>query len=222
MQLSKIFLVIFMVLQTSSCSQKMDISHMPISSDIDYRPYAVKAGEHAFRPWPTVLYRHRSIDTITYHVVFDESCLYDMKGDLDQLDWSKGAGFSLNWRRNDKDALMWAWRNPAPNSEYLDLTVYYHLDYERFWGFQGEDVLLKAKPFQSIRIEFIRTGSKKWQVNFLNLEENLRSSAEVELRSNPTFSRRINPWFGGADNAPGPFGGVAPNDMIILMEVEKE
>jgi hypothetical protein len=206
----------------SSCSQRPDMSHLPISSDIDYTPYAVQAGKHAFRPWPIILYRHRDLDTLTYHVLFDESCMYDMKGDLDQLDWSKGAGLSLNWRRNEKDALMWAWRNPHPESEYLDLTVYYHRDYERFWGYEGEDVLLKAKPFQPLRIDFIRQGNKKWKVDFFNLEEKTERSVVVELRTNPVFSRRINPWFGGADNAPGPFGGVAPNDMVILMNSKAE
>lgn len=214
--------LIAILLLTFSCSRKTDISHMPISTDHNYKPYAVKAGEHAFRPWPIILYRHRQLDTITYHVMFDESCLYDMKGDLDQLDWSKGAGFSLNWRRNDKDALMWAWRNPTPESEYLDLTVYYHRNYERFWGYEGEDVLLKAKPFQPIRIDFIRQGDKQWKVDFYNPQEEWNSSALVKLNSNPSTSRRINPWFGGANNAPGPFGGVAPNDMIILMEIERK
>ncbi len=144
-----------------------------------------------------------------------------MKGDLDQLDWSKGGGLSLDWKRNEKDALMWAWRNPVSESEYLDLTVYYHLNYERFWGYEGKDVLLRAKPFQALRIDFIRKGEKQWLVNFQNLDENTSSSVTVNLRKNPTYSRRINPWFGGANNAPGPYGGVAPNDMIILMKLEK-
>ncbi len=195
------------------------MKNIPLPSDINYTPYYVKEGRQAFRPWPLHIYRHRETDSIRYQVMFDESCLYDMKGDLDQLDWSKGAGFALDWRRNDKDALMWAWRNPHPESEYLDLTVYYHRDYDRFWGYQGEDVLLKAKPFHPLRIDFIRRGDRQWQVYFYNQTENTTGSAIVELRKNPLFSRRINPWFGGADNAEGPYGGAAPNDMIILMEV---
>lgn len=194
---------------------------IPVPTDIDYSPYYVEAGDHAFRPWPIHLYNHRGMDSITYQVMFDSSCLYDMKGDLDQLDWSKGAGFSLDWRRNDKDALMWAWRNPHPESEYLDLTVYYHRDYDRFWGHKGEDVLLKAKPFQPLQIDFIRQNDTSWRVDFNNYAERTSASALVQLRKNPMFSRRINPWFGGADNAPGPYGGVAPNDMIILMKIDK-
>ncbi len=198
------------------------MKNIPLPTDIDYTPYSVKEGKQAFRPWPLQFYFYRNIDSIRYEVLFDESCLYDMKGDLDQLDWSKGAGFSLDWRRNDKDALMWAWRNPHPESEYLELTVYYHRDYDRFWGYQGKDVLLKAKPFQPVQIDFIRKASRQWQVDFHNKAENTRGSALVKLRKNPFLSRRINIWFGGADNAEGPYGGAAPNDMLILMNIEKQ
>ncbi|MEL7122784.1 MAG: hypothetical protein AAFO07_25280 [Bacteroidota bacterium] len=187
-----------------------------------FDPYYVEIGKHRFKPTRTNLYRHKDLGRIEYAVVFPESCEYDFEGDLDQWDWNKGAGLSQDWKRNDKDAIMWAWRYNVDSSRF-ELTSYVHRKYKRFIG-RGlsDEIMLIANTGDLVTIEFQRYDDKKWGIIFTNHSQQFTNQIEVNLRKNPRYSRSIAPWFGGANNSDGPFGGVAPHDMILLIKTIHE
>lgn len=187
----------------------------------NYTKQEVSIGRHQFKPAPITLYKHRQLQSLSYDIVFDESCMYDMEGDMDQLDWNKGLGVSLDWKRNDKDAIMWAWR-ANPDSNRMELTLYAHKKYKRIVGYNGNEVLLTAKPYEKVSIEINRMDREEWEMTFVNHDQGTINQAIVKMRKNPCYSRRINAWFGGANNAPGPYGGLAPDYMFFYVNYDSK
>lgn len=198
----------------------LDFDPHELDNTRQYRGYLVKEGYHSYIPGVGITFhRNRQLSKLEYSVVFDESSEYDWQGDLDQLDWNKGGGITFDWKRNDRDNIMWAWRYNADSSRY-EFTVYVDWKYQNRTGFGNtkskvDDVLMVANSGDIVDIDFIRQSGKKWYVTFKNMTQELETSGVVEVRVNPRWSRRIGPWFGGANNSPGRFGGVASQDMIM-------
>lgn len=185
-----------------------------------YREYTVKKGYHTYIPGiGMTFYRNKSLSKVSWSVIFHNSCEYDWEGDMDQLDWNKGGGIYYDWRRRDRDNIMWAWRWNEDSVRY-ELTVYRDWKYKNLTGFkdtksQADDVLMTAKSGDIIDITFVRQSGKQWYVIFDNLTQKLTNAGQVKVRVNPTWSQPIPPWFGGSNNSAGRYGGVASKDMTM-------
>jgi hypothetical protein len=222
------------ILLLTSCTTPSLISPRPtgddpILSDTQFTEYTFMPGRHqsykdgtsTLNIFSQTLYNYKKLNNISYTVVFDSSAVYDWKGDPDQLDWNKGGGFALDWKRNDRDNLMWAWRY-NPDAGEFELTTYINWKYKRRIGHYDSRVLLRARPDELISIQFNRTDNKWWEVVYQNVMTGELFSHQVEVRIAPKLARRIYPWFGGANNARPPmdqidYGGVPNKKMKIFM-----
>lgn len=185
-----------------------------------YTEYTVKKGYHRYIPGiGTTFYRNHSLCKVEWSVVFDVSSEYNWYGDNDQLDWNKGGGIYYDWKRRDRDNIMWAWRWNQDSSRY-ELTVYRDWKYEDKIGFndtktRSDDVLMIAQSGDIVDISFIRKGGKEWYVVFRNNTRELDNAGTVKVRVNPRWSQRLPAWFGGSNNSAGRYGGVASQDMTM-------
>lgn len=189
--------------------------------------HTIKKGEHLARDqfgqkvrvW--TWYNHNRLKELEYVVQFRAGTIPDYKDDADEYDWHKGGGFALDWIRNDEDSLMWAWSSRFSSNTIL-LTGYMNRDGGRE---TGDSQPMQARQFERVYIRLRRDGkgSRRWNVYMRNLATGDEYTENFKTAKNGfwffgRWSRRIPaPYHGGADNSPGPFGGVAPQDMDIAL-----
>lgn len=160
----------------------------------------VRKGRHDFKPNRLII---NSRDKLEFTVRFWPSCRYDFKGDADQLDWNKGGGWSYNLFSNHVLSNMWAWRY-APENDKIQFGHYCHIDRK----------VVKTETIFEANINTLVPGildtssSRKEFSLIIGSAENI-----FEVGRLPEISRMIWGYFGGDNNSPGPFGGVAPHDM---------
>jgi len=169
--------------------------------------YTIKKGNHDSSPvdipWMTLT---SSLNTLLWTIKPSHGTEYNMLPDEDQWDVNKGGGVSFNLLNNNKDALMWGWRF-NPNSNKTEILQYSHTD----GNVVISEVMMELSKFQVGEIQFTRNG-RVWDTFFTNYEHS--SCGTYTARKGFTFSKEITLWFGGANNSPGPFGGVAPQDIL--------
>lgn len=191
----------------------------------------ISKGEQWWKPMDIIPCLFGKFDEITITFTPNETMEFDYvdpetgQRDEDWKDWKKVfGGISLinlfNWinlfRRN-RDAIMLGWRwNPTTDLPHHEATIYINDG-----GSMNNYGLLKVVRGTSISMTIKKV--RKWQFHiYLYLtSQGIESVEPVEYRSrfDPSLYVRINGWYGGANNSKGPWGGAAPKDMEMEVEV---
>lgn len=146
--------------------------------------------------------------------------------DADALDWKKVGGVSfVNWRHlwniwfKTRDAAMMGWRwNPKINMFEICLYVHY----------RGHTIKFE-RPDQVYRLRYNPDNDYEWvhldiSGNKATLWDGQNSVNDFFITQDfrPSRYSRIGAWYGGANNAPGRWGGRAPKDMTCEIKFEKK
>jgi hypothetical protein len=161
---------------------------------------------------------------ITWTTEPNTSMIFDYQGDKDWMDWKKIGGISLvnfsnlfNIFIKNRDSIMLAWRY---NNE-IDLFEYaiYVNNNSKNIAYDKPDQLLKTKS-SNVNLT-IEKENGIFKCYLYENGENV-NSINIKPRFNPLFFSLINPWYGGANNSEGPYGGKAPKDMECRIDLHKE
>lgn len=156
---------------------------------------------------------------------FDESCLYDFNGDVDQKDFNKLGGINLNaFDASDQNSAMVGWR-AVPQWKWFEVTPYVNKNGEHYWtkdNYRGGEVFWNIQPNELFFFEIEPIKANKWKISigkFMSGEWKIKSS-EFQYSIKATIMRVIAFWFGGDDSNKDGQGGVAPHDMTMYMKHE--
>ena len=179
----------------------------------DYlRQYNVKKGNHNFTPneslWP--VYRPKGFKVTA---VLDESCYYSKEDwtldyDRDWHDWNKLKGITNFFTANNHTSALIAWR-PDEKENHFQVAAY--TNYPKSKWIVGDPVIVEAGQSFSATVELSRRKVK------YTIEGQVTEHSFVRRI---WMGRRTGTWMGGANNAEGPFGGVASQDMKMWIKFE--
>lgn len=171
----------------------------------------VKKGRHDFKPNRLVINRR---DKLEFSVMFWPSCRYDFQGDGDQLDWNKGGGWAYNIFSNHVTSNLWAWRY-IPENDKIEFCHYVH----------DSRTVRKSEAIFAVninqKVHGVLDASRSGKEFSLALEApNLQPVESIfKVKDIPERSRMVWGWFGGENNSPGKFGGVAPHEMSYEYQI---
>lgn len=181
------------------------------------RKFRIKPGQTDFRPreipwiWPAGM--------CAFQLDFSllENCLYDWGSDRDSDDWNKLGGVSFNIRNNKINSIMAAWR-PNIDAGEFDITIYRHVNGKVFKGDgTANETLLSLKPRGHGRLLIVPFDrGKSCMVSIESVKDGIRPNPiSVQFGKRFWVAKRLGTWFGGANNSPGEFGGVASQYMEL-------
>lgn len=135
------------------------------------------------------------------------------KGDLvldnDRQDWQKLKGLTYWLSRNNRRSLMFAFTY-GDNPETYTVTAYTN-DKKGGWYASGQHTLKSGEIF---------TGRCVMKGNYATyqfwVDGELRFTTKHDFKTMKSV-REMGTFAGGANNSPGPFGGVAAKDMEIQL-----
>lgn len=170
--------------------------------------YTIKAGQKDWSPmefpWP---YFPKVGSQWIYDIVFTESCWYNWLPDMDQHDWNKIGGVTNMFSLNNVDSALIGWRPEAETPGRFELIPYFNV---------GKTVKLGQEIMPVVAEEAVKAyitymGNKVFsiQIGF--------APGHSEQLEKFWFGRRIGMNMGGANNSPGPYGGVASQDMEMYV-----
>lgn len=167
----------------------------------------IKKGKHDFSfDFPSFCWNPSSQ---SYSITPLEGTDYNVLPDKDQWDWNKGGGFTFSLLSNTTYAVMWAWRY-NPLLQVMEYALYTH---DKSYDERFKVELLGSAPINEIVVIELRVEKKEYVAKFNS------SLVSTTLKAPKSHSRKlcrkIGMWFGGANNEPGPYGGVAPQDMCF-------
>lgn len=180
--------------------------------------YEVKKGKSDFKPnYLRLPYKRPKQIEIEFY--FDENCWYDYMGDGDQYDWNKIAGISCYFSGNANRSIMAAFR-ANPTEKYLfDVTTYSNLPNKvtkKGFG-NGNEVMLQVYAKEKTRL-LIENHLDEWYCRFDTAR--IISNTAFHPVVQGAIVNKIGSWVGGKNNSEGPFGGVAPHDMTLWMNMK--
>ena len=195
--------------------------------------YTIKKGQTDWRPRD----RFRLLagfDSLTWTVTPNKSMQFNYvdpitdKLDPDAFDWKKIGGISLvNWRNpwnaimKDRDSIMMAWRwNPTLSVH--EFAVYVNEAGDNI-AYENAGQLLRTIAGTRISMQITRQTHRNYRAALYVDSQGPKSvnAFEIETRQRFGLYSLIGPWYGGKNNAPGPWGGAAPQDMTIDIEFNK-
>ena len=194
--------------------------------------YTIKKGHQCWQPhsiFPSVLSDFNElIWTVTPHASMEFDYEYEGELDADWADWKKIGGISLvNWKNlqnlfvKNKDAIMMAHRwNPTIGVHEFAV---YENDRGKNIAYERPDQLLRTIAGTRISMKLVKVHARRYKA-FLYVTSNGPDSVNsfiINTRQVFTMYSLINPWYGGANNAPGPWGGAAPRDMEMEIQFGK-
>lgn len=212
--------------------------------------YKIKRGSQAWTPKKFQVFgRFNELTWVTrpnWTMMFNyewRDTLGQVHVDPDWADWKKVGGISLvNWRNpqnifvKNNDAIMLAWR------WNVDLQMF---EYALYVNRKGENIPYEG-PAQVVRVkareETLSNGDKipagfdkviftirrerqnRYRIFIYAENENPKNRGSIIVNTRQRFGTYsiINPWYGGANNAPGPWGGKAPRDMEMVVDFLKK
>lgn len=169
--------------------------------------YTVQPGKQNFRPGESIFPRFAP-KGFQVAVVFDSSAWYgpdEWEGDQDWSDWNKLYGLTNYLTPNNRQTAMLAWR-PDERSYVIQVTAYTN-DKAGGW---------KTGPVELVPVGKLFIGDVTWLSEIANYEYG--ETAVDHKLPRPRVARETGTWIGGANNAPGPYGGRAHKEMKILLE----
>lgn len=195
--------------------------------------YEIKKGQTDWRPRDRLLLL-TGFDSLTWTVTPDKSMEFDYidpitdKIDADWNDWKKIGGISLvNWRNpwnavmKDRDAIMLAWRwNPVYN--FHEFAVYTNSRGKKI-AYERPDQVLRTIAGTRVSMQITRVTRRNYRVRLYVTSQGPDSVNAFEIKTRQAFGlySLIGPWYGGKNNSPGPWGGAAPKDMTMNVELER-
>lgn len=197
--------------------------------------YKVKKGESLYLPTQFKIYgkfnRFTWVTKPNADMAFDY--LYDRdsetKLDGDWADWKKVGGISLvNWRNigniwdKNNDAIMLGWRYNV-ELETFEYGVYVN-ENRGMLVFDGENEMLQTNNLnRGVVFSIVRVSGRQYHVTLKFEDEGNFSAKLFTITSLQNFNwySYINPWYGGANNSSGPWGGAAPQDQKIQIDFLK-
>lgn len=179
----------------------------------------------------------------SWSVALSPNCFYDWEEDKDQEDINKLVGVTEFWSKNNVNSVMIGW-NPCllpeekilekyPHCKNLSDTPILNTKYFNIYYYTND----KDGNHQTTLLGVIAD----WRINEIeitmsrvNRSDVLSNVSYIQSRfTNNKYDpikwvkfqpiyyplgnmlREIFIWFGGANNSPGQYGGVAPHDMLI-------
>lgn len=196
--------------------------------------YTIKKGNQSWRPRPILPKLLFGFDCLTWTVTPDKYMEFDYidpaTGDLDNdwNDWKKIGGISLvNWKNpqnvvvKNRDAIMLAWRwNPTISVH--EFAVYVNEKGGRV-VYEEPHQVLRTIAGTSVSMEVTKNDKSSYNARLYVTSKGPDSVNRkiIETRQEFCIYSLINPWYGGANNAPGRWGGRAPKDMEMELEFRK-
>ena len=185
------------------------------------KTYSIKKGRTAFRPMacqlPALIY-----SGFSFTATLDSSCWFsadDVGGDKDRADWLKLTGITSAFSLNNKRSALIAFR-PTDVPDVFAITAYTN-DSKGGWKIGGPGfkiATVKAGEEFSGRMRFE-------QYLFTNAVSYYIDTPSGTFTATHDFDtpwhclyREITPWWGGANNSPGPYGGAAPKDATLQLD----
>ena len=165
--------------------------------------YTIQPGRKAFKPISYRPFFWWVGRTITFSFQLGANCWYWFEGDDDMYDWNKGFGLTGYWTRNDRSAIMWAWR-PEGLHPFQMCTYINHPNGKR-------EVI---EPFTTNHIAENEIRITRLGKDHFGVDHNGEIVANVNVNL-PWLFRPISPWIGGENNEPGSYKSVAPHYMTI-------
>ena len=196
-------------------------------NESELSPYEIKAGDHYSRP-TTQGFRKRAKDVHTIEALIkipdlENKNLFDYEGDPDMYDWSKVLGLHFTSSMffgyfNPKDNLLLAFRQISFEDKLWQIAPY--LNYN--WSHDdGTPFTFKSGDLAHAYFKKRNSNGKEWDC-FVGSpgQEHNHTYFETRIKGygRRDFVRNMKGLYhGGANNAPGPYGGKAPIDMEIWM-----
>lgn len=194
--------------------------------------YTIKKGQTDWRPrdWFRVFGRFNYLTwmaTATLSMQFDYIDTSTGMIDADWNDWKKVGGISLvNWRNpqnlfiKDRDNIQMVWRwNPVLHVH--EFAVYMNVKGEKK-VFERPDQIIRTIAGTTIAMQVERHTPSSYSASLYLLSQGSGSANAFEIKTRQRFTLYsvIGAWFGGANNSPGEWGGAAPKDMEMEIEID--
>lgn len=192
------------------------------------KTYIVKKGKSDFKPIDSSLMPIflNKIKHIKINFKLDSSCWYDWGTDADKYDWNKITGVSSYFSRNDKESIMVVWRPSAiPGKFEISIFTNWLDNYlvGQYWTNPKQGALLTVDAGEEVEVilklseETIRNENKNvpdWHIVIRRF--NTQETVELQhIKGFHNWGRKTGAFFGGNNNSPGPYGGVAPHSMLL-------
>jgi hypothetical protein len=214
--MSRLFLYLTLFLLVGATSCKKDKDSTPSYERGIVQCYEVKEGNHAFQPYSLSKDRFSpdgNIYLFSVEVVFQPNCIYDWGNDGDRFDWNKLDGMSFDWRVNNKNSLIPAWR--CSNGETIDVVTYQNKEYGFF---PGKKIVTTVRPNEKVLFEYYCYKDEK-KITSIITHKGVVYEEDFIFNNDINFFYLFDPWHGGANNAEGEFGGVASQNMDLCTTV---
>jgi hypothetical protein len=198
------------------------MSFSPTISESQLREYKISRGTNRAKPNTGCrLIKSKDVMAMEVLVRVPEKSLFDYEGDLDMKDQSKLFGFHMHLYNNVKDNLIFTFNQ----SNFKDKEYKFHSYLNSDSDFSiGAEVTGKAGELVHAYFRRRLRNGKVWDCYLKNLNTGQTSSATHETRVSGIkflwweFLRTMRgPWYGGANNAEGPYGDHAPKDIYVYM-----
>lgn len=175
--------------------------------------YTIKAGDKNFRPlesWKPYFFPK----SFTGSCTLTESCWWsieDWKRDQDIKDWRKIKGLTSYFSPNNRHSSMIAWAtDPQEN-------VFRICAYTNYSGSSRQvSDFITVKAGEEFRFNASMSGNTVGYRIWRSGEAKAALMVYHDFKR-PCVGREIGTWFGGANNAEGPYGDVATQDMNMFI-----
>jgi len=185
------------------------------------KQYSIKKGRTAFRPmaslFPALVYTG-----FEFTAVLDSSCWFSAEnvgGDKDRDDWLKLTGITAAFSLNNRRSALIAFR-PTDVPDVFAITAYTN-DKKggRQIGGQGFKIAtVKAGEQFSGHVRFEQYLFTDAVEYYIDTPTGTFTATHDFERPWYCLYREITPWWGGANNEPGSYGGAAPKDATLMLD----
>lgn len=184
-------------------------------------------GFNIFRNFRTMRWEFYPTDSMIFNYEYRDPEYGVLRTDEDWKDWKKIGGISLaNWRnlrnifQKNRDAIMLAWRWNV-ELEVHECCLYVN-EKGRNVPYEGLNILRMHDNEPPVIFEIDRLNKREYACWLYRMGQNRKHVNRIIVRARDRFNLYswINPWYGGANNSPGPWGGAAPKDMGMRVDFD--
>lgn len=182
------------------------------------KKYTIRKGDTNFKPYDNFLPRIRPLGFVV-EFKFDPSAWWSKESwdnDADYEDELKLKGLTDYWSTNDKHTAMLSWRPISDQPNTWRVSPY--LNYPNTTRTIGEPLIVRGNDAGKFTVIFKENGT----VDYVGEAITSLGDRKVIPRQNFPFQRtrvmrEVGTWFGGQNNADGPYGGKAHKDMCLFI-----
>lgn len=200
------------------------------------KTYKIDKGQTKWRPIDFVIKLIFGFRQITFYNQTNASQQPDYTygdGEIDQdwMDWKKCGGvsfvsfFGLYWRnifQKNRDAVMLGWRYNVENDTRFQEYCVYENRAGKAIKYQEPHQTLRVATGTKVALTIKKSGRREYKAYLYVASEGIDSVNPIIINTRfaPMIYSLIGLWYGGKNNAPGPFGGAAPKDMTTQWAYE--